>query len=116
MFRKILVPTDGSELSGSAVTASLKLAEENGASIVALNIQPTYRPPIVAEVPVADFYSQEEYEKGALEVGGKLLADVAALAQAAQNGVAVRVAAKAVDDGFVAQLEVQIAFDARLRK
>lgn len=83
MFRKILVPTDGSELSGSAVTASLKLAEENGASIVALNIQPTYRPPIVAEVPVADFYSQEEYEKGALEVGGKLLADVAALAQAA---------------------------------
>ena len=53
MFRKILVPTDGSELSGSAVAASLKLAEENGASIVALNIQPTYRPPIVAEVPVA---------------------------------------------------------------
>ena len=34
---------------------------------------------------------------------------------APQNRVAVRVAAKAVDDGFVAQLEVQIAFDARLR-
>lgn len=83
MFRKILVPTDGSELSGNALVAALKLAEENGASIVALNIQPIYRPPIVAEVPVADFYSQEEYEKGALEVGGKLLAEAAAQASGA---------------------------------
>ncbi len=83
MFRKILVPTDGSELSGNALVAALKLAEENGASILALNIQPIYRPPIVAEIPVADFYSQEEYEKGALEVGGKLLAEAAAKASGA---------------------------------
>jgi nucleotide-binding universal stress UspA family protein len=84
MFRKILVPTDGSELSAGAVAAALKLAEENGASVLALNIQPIYRPPIVAEVPVADFYTQDEYEKGAFEVAGKLLADVEAKAKAAQ--------------------------------
>ena len=83
MFRKILVPTDGSELSTQAVAAALKLAEENGASILALNIQPIYRPPIVAEVPVSEFYSQEEYEKGATAVGTKLLEEVAAKAQAA---------------------------------
>ena len=50
MFRKILVPTDGSELSGNAVAAAIKLAEENGASLLALTIQPIYRPPMVAEV------------------------------------------------------------------
>ncbi len=83
MFRKILVPTDGSELSGNAVAAAIKLAEENGASLLALTIQPIYRPPIVAEVPVADFYTQEEYEKSALEVGNRIVAEVAARAKTA---------------------------------
>jgi nucleotide-binding universal stress UspA family protein len=83
MFRRILVPTDGSELSTESAKAAIKLAEENGAALVVLNVQPVYRPPVVAEVPVADVFSQEEYEKGALEVGGKVLADVAALAAAA---------------------------------
>jgi len=49
MFRRILVPTDGSDLSNEAVKAAIKLAEENGAAIVALNVQPVYRPPVVAE-------------------------------------------------------------------
>ena len=60
MFRRIMVPTDGSDLSNESVKAAIKLAEENGAAIVALNVQPVYRPPVVAEVPVADVYSQEE--------------------------------------------------------
>lgn len=83
MFRRILVPSDGSDLSNEAVKAAIKLAAENGASIVALNVQPVYRPPVVAEVPVADVYSQEEYEAGALKVANKVLADVSALAAAA---------------------------------
>ena len=83
MFRRILVPTDGSELSTEALKAAIRLAEENGAAIVALNVQPVYRPPVVAEVPVADIYSQEEYEAGALQVADKVLADASALAAAA---------------------------------
>lgn len=35
---------------------------------------------------------------------------------ASQNRIAVGVAAKAVDDGFVAQLEVQVVLYAQLRK
>ena len=83
MFRKILVPTDGSDLSNESVRAAIKLAEENGAAVVALNVQPVYRPPVVAEVPVADIYTQEEYEAGAMQVAKKLLDEVAGLAAAA---------------------------------
>lgn len=92
MFRRMLVPTDGSELSTNAVKAAVSLAKESGAAIVALNVQPVYRPPVVAEVPVADVYSQEEYEAGALEVANKVLADVAAAASSA--GVQCRTVAQ----------------------
>ena len=82
MFRRILVPTDGSELSNKAVEAAIAVAKDNGASIVALNVQAEYRPPVVAEVPVGDIYSREEYEAGATRVSEKLLGDVAAKAKA----------------------------------
>jgi len=77
------VPTDGSELSLSAVKAAVGFAKECGASVVALNVQPVYQPPVVAEVPVADVYSQEEYEAGALGAANRLLAEAAAVASAA---------------------------------
>ena len=83
MFRRILVPTDGSELSTGSVKAAIRLAEENGAALVLLNVQPVYQPPVVAEVPVADVYSQEEYEAGAKQVSDKILADAKVLADAA---------------------------------
>lgn len=82
MFRRILVPTDGSELSSGALKAAVALAKDNGATIIALNVQPVYRPPVVAEVPVADVYSQEEYEAGALQVANKILEDANAVAKA----------------------------------
>ena len=83
MFRKILVPTDGSELSTAAVTAAIKLAEENGASVFVLNVQPTYQPPLVAEVPVADYFSKDEYDKSAMAVGTRVVEAVQAKAKAA---------------------------------
>ncbi len=83
MFRRILVPTDGSELSTEALKSAVGLAKESGATLVLLNVQPVYRPPIVAEVPVADVFSQEEYEAGARQVADKVLADAQALAAAA---------------------------------
>ena len=83
MFRRILVPTDGSELSNDSLKAAIALAAENKADIVVLNVQPVYRPPVVAEVPVADVYSQEEYEAGAMQVANQLLAQAQAQAAAA---------------------------------
>lgn len=83
MFRNILVPTDGSDLSLQSAKAAVALASENGAAIVAMNVQPTYRPPVVAEVPVSNVYSREECEAGAMKVANGILAQVAELAAAA---------------------------------
>lgn len=80
MFKKLLVPTDGSNLSNDAVKSSLVLAGEIGAEVVALNVQPPFQPPIVAEVPAAYLYSPDEYEKVVRESAQKVLDEVAALA------------------------------------
>lgn len=83
MFRRILVPTDGSELSTEALKSAVGLAKENGASLVLLNVQPVYRPPIVAEVPIGDVFSQEEYEASAREAANRILVDASAIASGA---------------------------------
>ena len=40
MFKRILVPTDGSELSAKAVTLAISLARTHSASLVALHVFP----------------------------------------------------------------------------
>lgn len=42
MFKKILLPTDGSELSGKAIQGALKMARELGASVVGLTVVEPY--------------------------------------------------------------------------
>jgi nucleotide-binding universal stress UspA family protein len=42
MYRRILVPTDGSALSRKAVNAAVALASSVGAELVALNVVPRY--------------------------------------------------------------------------
>jgi len=42
MYKKILVPTDGSDLSGQAVAAAIDFARQCGASIVALSTAEPY--------------------------------------------------------------------------
>ena len=42
MYRKILVPTDGSALSRKAMRAAVDLASSLGAEVVALNVVPRY--------------------------------------------------------------------------
>ncbi len=80
MFKKLLVPTDGSKLSTEAVQSTLVLASEIGAEVVALNVQPPFQPPIVAEVPAAYLYSPDEYEKVVRESARKVLDQVQAMA------------------------------------
>lgn len=46
MYKKILVPTDGSDLSAQAVAAAIDFARASGASIVALSVVEPY--PLVA--------------------------------------------------------------------
>jgi len=65
MYRHILVPIDGSELSAKAITTAIALARTTGAKLTGLYAVPEYIPPVDAMVPIATFPSPEEYRKQA---------------------------------------------------
>ena len=85
MFKRILVPTDGSDLARKGADAAIRLAAEAKASIVALTVLPSYHPSPGAEMPVFAL-SRENYESGAKEAAAKILEPVAKAA--ADAGVA----------------------------
>lgn len=80
MFKRILIPTDGSKLSRSAVKAGIELARFCQSSVALLNVQPPFTPPAVADIPVAMVYSPDEYEQAVEKAANKVLADVKKLA------------------------------------
>lgn len=65
MYRHILVPIDGSELSAKAISTAIALARSTGARLTGLYAVPEYIPPVDAMVPVATFPSPDEYAKQA---------------------------------------------------
>lgn len=81
MYRNILVVSDGSELSGKAVKAALRLARDFSAEVVALNVQPPYQPPIAGEVPAAFLHNPEDYDRLAQESSRKVLDPIEGLAK-----------------------------------
>ena len=84
MFKKILVPTDGSELSDKAVVAAIGFAKSTGASLAALSVAEPYPySPIGESAFVPDL---AEYEQKAMEAAREIVDKVAAAA--AQSGVA----------------------------
>jgi nucleotide-binding universal stress UspA family protein len=87
MFKRILVPTDGSDLAGRSVAGAIELARTHGASLVALHV---FEPlPGAHHSAAAPFLKQLEpgYEKGQREESAAILDAVAKAATAA--GVAV---------------------------
>ena len=56
MFRHLLVPTDGSELSQLAVDQALEMASEIGAKVTFFHVQPSFygRPDVLGEGLVLD--------------------------------------------------------------
>jgi nucleotide-binding universal stress UspA family protein len=88
MFKQILVPTDGSELAGKAVTMAIALARTHGASLVALHVFPHL--PGAHHGAAAPFLKQLEgdYEKHQREQARDILDAVAK--EAAAAGVATQ--------------------------
>lgn len=62
MYRRILVPTDGTELCSAALDAALELAKHGGGSIIGLHAGPPGRlTPLAGEDPIrAAWLSQRE--------------------------------------------------------
>lgn len=93
MYKRILVPTDGSRLSNAAMKSAATLAKKLGASITSVYVIPPYMPPPDPEL-VAFYaaFSQKEYERAMHKSADHALAKAKALAAAAKvkaEGVAV---------------------------
>ena len=80
MFRKILVPTDGSALSETAAAAAVALARGSGAEIVAFSVAQPWMPP---GEEGADAGMSATARERALRVAGQHAERVARLAQEA---------------------------------
>lgn len=80
MYKKILVPTDGSAISTAAAIKGVGFAKEIGAEVVALYVAPEYQYPVYVEVIPPTYPSEQEYEttmKKAGEVHLKSIHDAA---------------------------------------
>jgi nucleotide-binding universal stress UspA family protein len=63
MFKRILVPTDGSEITAKAVQTALALAKLNGASVYAISVKEPFPYSAISEmqpVPPQEFYDAQE--------------------------------------------------------
>lgn len=83
MYDKILLPTDGSELSLSAVHAGVQLAKKLNAEIVTIFVAPEYQYPIYVEVIPPSFPTEDEYRASMTKAGEIYLHAVEAAAEAA---------------------------------
>jgi nucleotide-binding universal stress UspA family protein len=83
MFKKILIPVDGSELSSKAAVTGVNLAGEVGASVVFLHAMMPYIAPYAADVAMIDDKTQMMFEQSIVDGSAKILADARVIAAAA---------------------------------
>jgi nucleotide-binding universal stress UspA family protein len=69
MYKKILIPTDGSDLSNLAAYAGIEFAKQIGAEITGIFVAPEYQYPIYVEVIPPSFPTEEEYRLSMVKAG-----------------------------------------------
>lgn len=83
MYRRILIPTDGSAISRKAVKHGVALAKSLGATVVGFFSPEDYRAIMYTEYMPAALLSQDEFESQARKAADKRLALVQKAAEAA---------------------------------
>ena len=83
MFKKILLPTDGSELSRKSVKKGIEFAKSINAKVVGFFSPEDYRALMYSEYIPPSLMSQEEFEANARKAAEKQLAFVEKTAKAA---------------------------------
>ena len=83
MFRNILVPTDGTELSHKAIKGAVQLARQQKARLTALHVVPPYESGMRDEASVLHYLSPQHYAERTRAVAQKHLAVVGKAAAAA---------------------------------
>jgi nucleotide-binding universal stress UspA family protein len=80
MYKHILIPTDGSELSAKAEAAGLTLARALDAKVTALTVTPPFQ--LIGAEPMMVIATEPEYEKAQAERAQKTLERVKSTAAA----------------------------------
>ena len=83
MFKTILVPTDGSELSDSTVERAISFAKDAGARITFFYAQPDFPTPLYGEGALFDPTTPEQFSRAAAAEAEKILTRYNASATAA---------------------------------
>src|SRR5437763_4368565 len=81
MFKHILIPTDGSDLSRKAILYGVQLAKESGAKVTGLTVADPYRPAAADSVFVP--LDEGDYEEQSRVLSEKAMEQVRMAAQAA---------------------------------
>ncbi|MEI6838842.1 MAG: universal stress protein [Alcaligenaceae bacterium] len=108
MFKKILIPTDGSALSAQSANAGITIARSTGAEIVALYVTQPFAATMGFDgMSAAYAITDEDYEKANAEHAQKHLKAVIDRAETA----GVKASAHAVSNFNIADGVVQAAID-----
>lgn len=83
MFKKILIPIDGSDLSMRAAGCGIQLAKEMNAIVVFVHAKAPYIIPYAADIAMIDSKTQKTFEDEVNAGSQKLLDDVKRLANGA---------------------------------
>ncbi len=84
MFKNILVPTDGSELSESTVARAISFAKDAGARVTFFYAQPDFPMPIYGEGALIDPTTPEQFSRAAQAEAERILAKAKESAAAAE--------------------------------
>jgi nucleotide-binding universal stress UspA family protein len=103
MFKRVLVPTDGSELSMNAVKAAAQLAKSLNANLVAVHVMPIFAAMVYPEAVMYSALTQEEFNKETEEEASKALA--AAGEEARRAGVACEAMKNRFDQPYMGILD-----------
>lgn len=69
MYKKILVSTDGSDVSNNAAIKGVQFAKHIGADVVAIYVAPEYQYPIYVEIVPPTYPTEGEYEETMTKTG-----------------------------------------------
>ena len=105
MFKHILIPTDGSDLSRKALLYGVQLAKESKAKVTALTIRQPYT--VTAVDTFAVVGSREEFETSSREIAERALEQAEMAGEAA--GVAVDTAQEVNDQPYRAIIDSALA-------
>lgn len=76
MYKHLLVPVDGSELSSHAARSAMQLAQSLKSRLTFLHVQPDYPRPMIGEGIMLAPENQEEFSRGTRQQAERILSEL----------------------------------------